>query len=263
MFCVIANKLTPSPRRAHESVLLQDKLMVWGGRQSGQWEPYSRCEFYALDLLSQKWNLTEAGIPTNQDRPPPCGQARCAVINNKVYSFGGYYISNGGKSLCRVGEIFSLDSEKMTWKKLETRGIKPVARDSHGLCAVGGKLVMFGGAISHADSEKLPAGAQYKPRIPVSVSEYGYTNDCWEFCPSEGNRNLWLLRLWLSLSYGSLKFVFSVSWAPLQTFGPSPCPRAAHTLTAASAVRIVLYGGWNPIYLSDMHLLECQNGVRR
>jgi hypothetical protein len=106
-----------------------------------------------------------------------------------VYSFGGYYINIGEKSLCRVGEIFAMDCEKMTWRKLDTSGQKPVARDSHGLCAVDGKLVMFGGAISHADSDRLPAGTQYKPRIPVTVSKYGYTNDCWEFCPNESRRN--------------------------------------------------------------------------
>lgn len=227
----------PSPRRAHESVLVQDKLLVWGGRQSGQWEPLSRCELHKLDLLSWKWSSLVAKTPTNQDCPPPCGQARCAVINNTVYSFGGYYINIGEKSLCRVGEIFAMDCEKMTWRKLDTSGQKPVARDSHGLCAVDGKLVMFGGAISHADSDRLPAGTQYKPRIPVTVSKYGYTNDCWEFCPNE------------------------ISWTPLQTFGSSPCPRGAHTLTTASPVRIVLYGGWNPTYLSDMHLLECRYGM--
>ena len=56
--------------------------------------------------------------------------------------------------------------------------------------------------------------------------------------------------------------VFSVSWTPLQTVGPSPSPRGAHTLTAATPVRIVLYGGWDPTYLSDMHLLECLDEVR-
>ena len=191
MCCVIGSApLSPIPRRAHESVLVQDKLLVWGGRKCEGWKPHSRSEFCILDLLKKQWSITKARIPTDQDEPPPCGQARCAVVNNVVYSFGGYYMIDGGK-FCRLGEIFSLVCEEMMWRKLETRGNKPVARDSHGLCAVGGKLVMFGGAISHADSEKLPAGAQYKSRIPVSVSvsEYGYTNDCWEFCPREGNRS--------------------------------------------------------------------------
>ena len=57
-------------------------------------------------------------------------------------------------------------------------------------------------------------------------------------------------------------FVFSVSWSPLVTFGHSPSPRAGHSFTAVTAVRVVLYGGWDPTYLSDMHLLDCQDGVR-
>ena len=57
-------------------------------------------------------------------------------------------------------------------------------------------------------------------------------------------------------------FVFSVSWTPLVTLGRSPPPRYGHSLTAVTAVRIVLYGGQDPTYLSDMHLLDCQDEVR-
>ena len=56
-------------------------------------------------------------------------------------------------------------------------------------------------------------------------------------------------------------FVFSVLWTPLVTLGRSPSPRYGHSLTAVTAVRIVLYGGWDGTYLSDMHLLDCQDGV--
>ena len=57
-------------------------------------------------------------------------------------------------------------------------------------------------------------------------------------------------------------FVFSVSWTPLVTLGRSPSPRGGHSLTAVTAVRIVLYGGWGSTYLSDLHLLDCRDGVR-
>ena len=46
------------------------------------------------------------------------------------------------------------------------------------------------------------------------------------------------------------------------TLGRSPSPRTGQSLTAVTAVRIVLYGGWDGTYLSDMHLLDCRDGVR-
>ena len=51
------------------------------------------------------------------------------------------------------------------------------------------------------------------------------------------------------------------------TLGRSPSPRLGHSLTAVTVVRVVLYGGLtlgrrDPTYLSDMHLLDCQDGVR-
>jgi hypothetical protein len=91
---------------------------------------------------------------------------------------------------CRIGEMFSLDCEEMMWRKLKTKGNKPVARDSHGLCAVGDVLIMFGGAVSQTEKEKLPLGAMYKHRTPI---DYGYVNDCWKFCPNEGINNVFVI----------------------------------------------------------------------
>ena len=71
--------------------------------------------------------------------------------------------------------------------------------------------------------------------------------------------------LWISFpekSQFDVIFVFSVLWTPLVTLGRSPSPRWGHSLTAVTAVRIVLYGGWDGTYLSDMHLLDCRDGVR-
>ena len=60
----------------------------------------------------------------------------------------------------------------------------------------------------------------------------------------------------------SFSVCFAVLWTPLVTFGHSPSPRCGHSLTAVTAVRIVLYGGRDPTCLSDMHLLDYQDGVR-
>ena len=83
-------------------------------------------------------------------------------------------------------ETFSFDCEKMKWKKLEVKGNKPIAMNSCGLCAVGEKLVIFGGSIPHSDREELLDGVQIKQYITL----YGYNNDCWEFDPCEGIGNV-------------------------------------------------------------------------
>ena len=86
-------------------------------------------------------------------------------------------------SYVHLNETFSLDCEKMRWKKLEIKGNKPTARSSCGLCAIGEKLVMYGGMISHTDREELPDRVQYKE----FQSFCGSVNNCWEFCPHYGN----------------------------------------------------------------------------
>ena len=132
-------------------------------------------------LYSQQWSQKIAGIDSKRDEPTPCAFARCAVMSNMVYSFGGWY-NDKGRTIF-LNETSSLDCEKMRWEKLDIKGDKPPARDSCGLCAVGEKLVMYGGAISHTDRLKLPDGVQYKQGRDL----WGCLNDCWEFCPHEGN----------------------------------------------------------------------------
>ena len=176
---MIGHIVSPDPRHGHESVVVNNnKLLVWGGElfQDGRWKMLSRCECFTMDLHSKQWSRTIAKIDSKKDVPPPCAYARCVAINDMVYSFGGRYKDEGRD--VGLNETFSLDCEKMRWKRVEIKGNKPTARNSCGLCAVGEKLVMFGGLISHADRGKLPDGVQYK---------YGYVNDCWEFCPHEGN----------------------------------------------------------------------------
>ena len=107
-----------------------------------------------------------------------------------MYSFGGWYRDKG--RTVRLNEMVSLDCEKMRWKKLEIKGNKPTARDSCGLCAVGEKLVMYDGLISHIDRGKLPDGVQYKQINPSFA--FVSVNDCWEFCPHEGNANVVYVR---------------------------------------------------------------------
>ena len=194
LYCMIGNTVSPGPRWGHESVVVNNnKLLVWGGVlfEDGRLKKMlSRCECFIMDIYSEQWSQKLAEIDSKQDEPTQCVDARCAVISNTVYSFGGWYHDKG--RTVRLNEMVSLDYEKMRWKKLEIKGNKPTARDSCGLCAVGEKLVMYGGMISHTDRGKLPDGVQYKQSNPSFA--FGSVNDCWEFCPHEGNANVVYVR---------------------------------------------------------------------
>ena len=190
LYCMIGNTVSPGPRCGHESVVVNNKLLVWGGQlvEDGRRKMLSRCECFTMDMYSEQWSQKLAEIDSKQDEPAQCVGAGCAVISNTVYSFGGVYTDKG--RAVRLNETFALDYDKMRLKKLEIKGSKPTARESCGLCAVGEKLVMYGGLISHTDRGKLPDGVQYKQ---FNTSR-GYVNDCWEFCPHEGNANVVYVR---------------------------------------------------------------------
>ena len=140
--------------------------------EDSRWKKLSRCECFTMDLHSKQWGRK---YDNKQDEAAVCGLSQCVVIGSMAYSFGGL-CSDKGRCVY-LNETFSLDCERMRWKKVEVKGSKPSARSSCGLCAAGEKLVMYGGFVSQADR----GGVQYKNYC---------INDCWEFCPREGNRNV-------------------------------------------------------------------------
>ena len=139
----------PCPRTNHAACEIPgDRLFVFGG----YFTPQKRLnDCHMLHVPSMTWSFPPNQPPPKQldnspspvGAPEPRAYATATHINNKVYVFGG----TGGVYYQRraFNDVYALDLETWTWKKLETSGNIPEARLSHVACAIGHKLLIFGG----------------------------------------------------------------------------------------------------------------------
>ena len=94
-----------------------------------------------------------------------------------IFSYGGRT-----KERRRLGIVYRLDPKKMEWIEVATPigGKKPHERSHCCLCAIGSRMIMFGGeSEKKIPRDQLQSGA--------TQDEDNWTNDIYEFRLEEGN----------------------------------------------------------------------------
>ena len=114
-------------------------LLLFGGMTN---ETVPSGSLYVLNLHTLKWKcvILDGSAPTAR----ACHGA--AMLNNRLYIFGGYGKARGREEGGDVflNDLYELDLDKRVWRQIESEG-SPAARHSHTLTAVGNRLVVYGG----------------------------------------------------------------------------------------------------------------------
>ena len=163
--------ISPEKRRSHECALVDNHVYLFGGANESNRIP--RHEIWMLNAAEKKWIRR---LARGRTIPPPCAGARCVVIDKMIYSYGGD--TDEGF----LGIVYRLDPRKMEWIEVSTPigRKKPHERSLCCLCAIGLKMVMFGG-FSEKDipRDQLQSGA--------TQDRKGWNNDIYEFEFEKGN----------------------------------------------------------------------------
>ena len=163
----------PEKRGSHECALVDDHLHLFGGVDGLKFFP--RNEIFVMNVrrAKKKWIRRST---RGQTIPPPCAGARCVVIDKMIYSYGG--ITEEDRFL---GIVYRLDPKKMEWIEVGTPigGKKPHERSYCCLCAIGSRMIMFGGLSEKIPRDQLQSGA--------TQDKDNRSNDIYEFQLEEGN----------------------------------------------------------------------------
>ena len=146
----------PEPRAEHESALIREEVHLFGGRNGKYpYHYFPRNEIWTCNVRDEKKWIRR--FAKGKNIPPPCWGARCVVINEIIYSYGGSKEDGD-----RLGEVFGLDPKLMKWIKVRTptHGKKPWQRDDCCLRVIGGRMIMFGGWSGYILRYRLQSGAQ-------------------------------------------------------------------------------------------------------
>ncbi|XP_039087086.1 kelch domain-containing protein 3 isoform X2 [Hyaena hyaena] len=262
--------VVPYMRYGHSTVLIDDTVFLWGGRNDTE----GACNvLYAFDVNTHKWSTPRVSgtVPGARD-----GHSAC-VLGKTMYIFGGYE----QLADCFSNDIHKLDTSTMMWTLICTKGNPARWRDFHSATMLGSHMYVFGGRADrfgpfHSNNEiycnrirvfdtRTEAWLDC-PQTPVlpegrrSHSAFGYNGELYIFGGYNARLNRHFHDLW---KFNPVSF----TWKKIEPKGKGPCPRRRQCCCIVGD-KIVLFGGTSPspeeglgdefdlIDHSDLHILD-------
>eukprot|EP00274_Cyanoptyche_gloeocystis_P007191 CAMPEP_0196667380 /NCGR_PEP_ID=MMETSP1086-20130531/65048_1 /TAXON_ID=77921 /ORGANISM="Cyanoptyche gloeocystis , Strain SAG4.97" /LENGTH=332 /DNA_ID=CAMNT_0042004705 /DNA_START=53 /DNA_END=1051 /DNA_ORIENTATION=- len=136
------SEIVPAARWGHSAVIVEDKLVVFGGYSSTSVQGNTFFnDFNVLDLEAWTWS-----------RPTPTGKAPCERWGNSVTKVGDFLVVVGGYSRSAMGvgrcfkEVYIFDLGTLHWSQPIILGKAPQERTGHSATLVGNRIYVIGGA---------------------------------------------------------------------------------------------------------------------
>ncbi|XP_053684256.1 host cell factor isoform X2 [Sabethes cyaneus] len=137
----------PCRRLGHSFTLVGDKIYLFGGLANESDDPKNNIPKYLNDLyiLEIKNNQLQWEIPTTFGESPPPRESHTAVswYDKKLKKY--WLVIYGGMSGCRLGDLWLLDTDTMSWTRPRTSGPLPLPRSLHSSTLIGNRMYVFGG----------------------------------------------------------------------------------------------------------------------
>ncbi|XP_039521567.1 host cell factor 1b isoform X2 [Pimephales promelas] len=139
----------PCPRLGHSFSLVGNKCYLFGGLANDSEDPKNNIPRYLNDLytLELRPGSSVAGweMPITYGVLPPPRESHTAVVYTEKTSKKSRLIIYGGMSGCRLGDLWTLDIDTLTWNKPAISGVAPLPRSLHSATTITNKMFVFGG----------------------------------------------------------------------------------------------------------------------
>uniref|UniRef100_A0A182QT50 Fibronectin type-III domain-containing protein n=1 Tax=Anopheles farauti TaxID=69004 RepID=A0A182QT50_9DIPT len=137
----------PCRRLGHSFTLVGDKIYLFGGLANESDDPKNNIPKYLNDLyiLEIKNNQLQWEIPTTFGESPPPRESHTAVSWYDKKQKKYWLVIYGGMSGCRLGDLWLLDTDTMSWTRPRTSGPLPLPRSLHSSTLIGNRMYVFGG----------------------------------------------------------------------------------------------------------------------
>ncbi|XP_065371835.1 host cell factor-like [Calliphora vicina] len=144
------NDAPPCPRLGHSFTLVGERILLFGGLANESDDPKNNIPKYLNDLfiLETRGAHSHNGkwiVPKTYGESPPPRESHTGVSFTCKTTGKLYLLIYGGMSGCRLGDLWLLDIDTMTWSKPCTRGRAPLPRSLHSATMVNNKMYIFGG----------------------------------------------------------------------------------------------------------------------
>ncbi|XP_067288242.1 host cell factor 1a isoform X2 [Pseudorasbora parva] len=143
------NGAPPCPRLGHSFSLVGNKCYLFGGLANDSEDPKNNIPRYLNDLYTLELrpgsNVVGWDIPVTYGVLPPPRESHTAVIYTEKTTKKSRLVIYGGMSGCRLGDLWTLDIDTLTWNKPAISGTAPLPRSLHSATTITNKMYVFGG----------------------------------------------------------------------------------------------------------------------
>lgn len=120
----------PCPRLGHSFTLVGDRVFLFAGLANESDDPKHNIPKYLNDLyiLNTKNGNYSWEIPITYGECPPPRESHTAVAWHDKTTGRHYLVIYGGMSGCRLGDLWILDIETLSWSRPKCSGAPPLPR---------------------------------------------------------------------------------------------------------------------------------------
>ncbi|VDD74692.1 unnamed protein product [Mesocestoides corti] len=159
----------PCPRIGHSFTLVGQRAFLFGGITNDSEDPKNNIPRYLNDLYTLELRPNSSAmcwdIPVTYGQPPSPRESHTAVAYQVMDGLIKKWrlLVYGGMTGCRLGDLWQLEIDTMTWIKPTVSGDPPAPRSLHSSTVIGNRMFVFGGWVPLViDDMKTTAEKEWK-----------------------------------------------------------------------------------------------------
>ncbi|XP_027131415.1 host cell factor 1b isoform X2 [Larimichthys crocea] len=172
----------PCPRLGHSFSLIGSSCYLFGGLANDSEDPKNNIPRYLNDLycLELRPGSSVVGweIPMTTGQPPPPRESHTAVVTSGRGA--NRLIIYGGMSGCRLGDLWVLHIDSLTWTKPALSGTAPLPRSLHSATTINNKMYVFGGWVPLVMDDVKVATHEKEWKCTNTLACLNLDTMCWE-----------------------------------------------------------------------------------
>ncbi|KAM6927629.1 host cell factor 1a [Xenentodon cancila] len=174
----------PCPRLGHSFSLVGNKCYLFGGLANDSEDPKNNIPRYLNDLYTLELrpgsSVVGWDIPITYGVLPPPRESHTAVVYTEKTSRKSRLIIYGGMSGCRLGDLWTLDIDTLTWNKPTVSGTAPLPRSLHSATTITNKMYVFGGWVPLVMDDVKVATHEKEWKCTNTLACLNLDTMCWE-----------------------------------------------------------------------------------
>lgn len=177
--------MPPCPRLGHSFTLIGNKVYLFGGLANDSENtkiniPRYRYlnDLFTLELRNN--NTTAWEIPQTFGTLPSPRESHTSVAYVDEATGKSRLVIYGGMSGCRLGDLWFLDVDTMTWSKPTVHGIPPLPRSLHSSTLIGHNMFVFGGWVPLVMDDVKAANHEKEWKCTNTLASLNLKTMCWE-----------------------------------------------------------------------------------